>query len=138
MSPASDPEPTSISAAGRNTRLAHAATLAGYFGLLGLLLIWYAWLAPSQRFPVALTLVVVIGPLLFPLRGLLHGRPYTHAWTSLLALFYFLLGVGVVWADRDERWFGVLQVLFSVLLYVGAMLYARWRGRELAQDKTAS
>lgn len=113
------------------TRAARVAALSGYFGLLGLLFLWYAWLAPSTRFPVALSLVVVIGPLLFPLRGILYGRPYTHAWTSFLALFYFVLGVGVVWVDRDERWFGILQVAFSVLLYVGAMLYARWRGREL-------
>ena len=110
---------------------ARGIALFGYFGLMFLLLAWHSWLAPSQRFPVALTLIVLVVPLLFPLRGLLHGHPYTYAWTSFLALFYFVLGVGVAWADPAERVYGLLEILFSVTLWGGAIAYARFRSREL-------
>jgi len=111
--------------------LARAATLTGYFGLLILLLAWNAWLAPGATLPVALTLIVMIGPLLFPLRGLLHGKPYTHAWVSMLSLLYFTHGVVEAWADPSDRIYALMEVVFSTLLFGGSMLYARWRAREL-------
>lgn len=102
------------------------ATLVGYFGLLILLVAWNAWLSPPDTMPVALVLLLLVGPLLLPMRGLLHGRRYTHAWTSFLAMFYFILGVGTAWADPAERMLGILEVLFSTLLYLGTILYVRW------------
>jgi len=115
----------------RSTRVARLLALSGYFGLFLLLTAWYAWLAPSARFPVALTLLVMVSPLLFPLRGLLLGRPYTHAWTSLLALLYFAHGVGEAYANPREGLYAGLEILFSLTLFWGAVLFARWRGREL-------
>jgi len=119
-------------------QLARVAALAGYFGLLLLFLNWYTWLSPSGRFPVSLVLIVMVVPLLFPLRGLLHGRPYTHAWTTFLALYYFTLGVGTAFADPDDRIFGILQVVFSLLLFTGAMFYARWKARSTGPKEDAS
>ena len=60
-------------------RSAYILTLTGYLGTLALLTAWYSWLAPSTHFPVALVLLVLVLPLLFPLRGLLHGRRYTFS-----------------------------------------------------------
>ncbi len=117
------------------TRVARVVTLTGYFGLILLLTVWNAWLDPPQSFPRSLVLVVLLAPLLFPLRGLLHGKPYTHAWTSFLALVYFTLGVGVTYAAPQERIYGVLEIVFSVLLYTGAMLYARYRSREIRSTR---
>lgn len=106
-------------------------TLASYFALLGLLMLWQTVLAPPQVLPVSLVLVLLVGPLLFPLRGLLHGRPYTHAWTSFLVLIYFIHGVVEAWSDPAVRLYAGLEILFSVLLYSSALLYARFRGRQL-------
>lgn len=106
-------------------------TLAAYFALLGLLMLWQTILAPSTQFPVSLVLLILVGPLLLPLRGLLHGRPYTHAWTSFLVLVYFIHGVVEAYSNPAERHYAVLEIIFSVLLYTGAILYARYRGREL-------
>lgn len=106
-------------------------TLTGYFCLFGLLMAWNAWLAPSHYFPVSMVLLVVGTPLLFPLRGLLHGKPYTHAWTSYLSLAYFIHGVGVAWATPGERVYGALEIVFSLMLFCGAIFYARYRGREM-------
>jgi uncharacterized membrane protein len=115
------------------TQLTRFATLVGYFGLLILLTLWFSVLAPSRHLPIALTLLVFVGPLLFPLRGLLHGKPYTHAWTSMLSLLYFTHGVVEAWSNAAERGFALLEVFFSVLLFVGAVGYARFRAREMKQ-----
>lgn len=113
-----------------NTKVTYAVTLTGYFGLVFLLMLWNAWLAPSEHFPRALAIIVLVGPLMLPLRGLLHGRPYTFSWSSYLALIYFALGVGEL-TRPDERHLAVLEILFSLMMFVGAILYARYRGREL-------
>ena len=114
---------------------ARLATLGGWFGLFGLMILWFAWLAPSQLYPVSMMLLVVAGPLLFPLRGLLHGKPYTHAWTSFLALAYFTHGSVEAWANAAERHLALLEVLFSLLLFAGAIFYARLRAREIKQEE---
>lgn len=113
-----------------NTKTMYAVTLTGYFGLLILLTAWNAWLAPSTHFPRAMVLLVLVGPLMLPLRGLLHGRPYTFSWSSYLALLYFALGVGDL-TRPDERHLAVLEIIFSLMMFVGAILYARYRRKEL-------
>ena len=115
------------------TRLARLAALIGYFGLFALVVAWNAWLSPPTHLPIALVLLVWGTPLLFPLRGLLHGRPYTHAWTSYLALAYFTHGVVQAWAVPAERLLGLAEIGLSLLLFTGAIFYARLRGRELRQ-----
>lgn len=113
--------------------MARVAALIGYFGLFLLVVAWNAWLSPPTHLPIALVLLVLGTPLLFPLRGLLHGRPYTHAWTSYLALAYFTHGVVQAYAVPTERVLGLLEIFFSLLLFTGAIFYARFRTRELRQ-----
>ena len=43
----------------------------------------------GEEFGFLGTLAVI---LLLPLRGILHGRPYTHAWTGYLCMLYFSHG----------------------------------------------
>ena len=112
------------------SRVWSGVALTGYFGLFGVLLLWYAWLEPSNRLPTALVLILLVGPLLVPLRGLLHGRPYTYAWTSFLALFYFMVGVFNVAGPMVHPWMAWLEIGFSILLFLGTVLYARSRSRE--------
>lgn len=104
---------------------ARALTLTGYFGLLGLLLCWNAWLSPPEHLPVALVLIALVVPLLFPLRGLLHGKPYTHSWVTFLAIFYLMLGLGEAVAGPTERSLAILEVIFSLMLLAGASWYVR-------------
>lgn len=115
--------------------IAGAVALTGYLALIFLLLLWNGWLAPPEALPRALVILLLVGPLMFPLRGMLHGRPYTYAWSSYLALLYFVLGVGEAWVNPAERGLALLEVLFSVLMFTGAILYARWRGMELNRSE---
>ena len=110
-------------------------TLSSYFALLILLMLWFTVIAPSSQVPTSIMLLILVGPLLFPLRGLLHARPYTHAWTSFLALLYLTHGIVEAYANQDERLYALLEVVFSSLLFTGSMLYARFRGRELRQEQ---
>jgi len=89
---------------------------------------------PSTRFPVSLVLIVMVGPLLFPLRGLLHGKAYTHAWASFLIMLYFIHGVQEAWANPEERIYALLEILFSMVFYLSAIMYARLAGKQQKQN----
>lgn len=110
------------------TRFSRYLTLISYFALIGLLLGWYGLYDAN---PVALVLLLL--PLLLPLRGLLKGEPYTFAWSSFLILIYFIHGVVEAYANPAVRLLALFEILLSVAFYTGAVLYARLRGRELKQ-----
>ena len=103
--------------------------LISHQGLLFLLLAWHAWLVPSRYFPVSMVLLLLLTPLLLPLRGLLRGRPYTYAWTTFPALFYFTYNIGLSFGPPADRPYAVAGVVLSGMLFTFAALYARWEGR---------
>ena len=108
----------------------YSLTLAGYFGTLILLTAWYTVLAPAVHFPVALVLLVLVSPLLLPLRGLLHGRTYTFSWSCFLALLYFTHGIVEGWSSADTRLWGLMEAAFTTLWFGAAIMYVRV-GREM-------
>ncbi len=99
--------------------------LGGYLGTFALLVLWYAWLSPSTHFPISLVLIALCTPLLFPLRGMLHGRPYTYGWSLFLALGYFTHGVVEAFSTPADRWFGLLEVVLTIAWFVGGILFIR-------------
>lgn len=119
-------------------KLSRIGALIGYFGLFILMMAWIIWLTPPEttRLPKSLALILLVGPLMFPLRGLLHGRAYTHAWVSFLALFYLFLGISEALSGSSQPLLTALEILFSTLLYLGAMFYARFRGKQLKESET--
>jgi uncharacterized membrane protein len=118
-------------------RRARLIALCGYFGLLVLIPLWYGWLSPSTL-SLGLVLGVLLTPLLFPLRGLLQGRPYTYAWSSFLAMFYLIHAVVELYSSPQDRYLAVLELLLSVAFYVGCLLYARLGGRELKRQQEST
>lgn len=108
------------------TRIAYGSVLTGYFGLLTLLMLWNTVIAPSQRFPVAITLIISVLPLMLPLRGLLHGRRTACAWAAYLSLFYFVHGIVEAAAGPGVRFLAGLEIAASLLLFFGAVFYVRF------------
>jgi uncharacterized membrane protein len=106
-------------------RFLYALVLAGYFGTLALLVVWYAWAAPAHLFPVSLVLLILVLPLFAPLRGLLHERRYTIAWSGFLALCYFTHGVVEAYSSPATRHLGQLEVLFTSVWFIAALAYIR-------------
>jgi uncharacterized membrane protein len=116
-------------------KLSRLCTLTGYFGLLLFIPLWHLLIKPMPPEFVSVTLLVQVGPLMFPLKGILHGKVYTHAWAMYLALFYFVLGIWYA-GDISTRNFGIIFSLLSVLFFMGTMLYTRFQG--MAENRTAA
>ena len=111
------------------SRVFRVTALAAYFALLALVLNWYTWLAPPQIVPISIALAITAVPLLFPLRGLLYARVYTHAWTSFLALPYFALGIDAIAVGIGPVWLGWAVVLASITLFAATLGYVRTSAR---------
>ena len=117
------------------TLLFRRLTLVGYFGLLALMMAWPTLLMPPEKVPVVVVLLIVVGPLLFPLRGLLHGKPYTHVWTGLLTLPYMTHALVELYSNPDGRLLAGVELALVMMLFVGALWYAKHRSRELKEGE---
>lgn len=102
----------------------HAMALFGLFGMILLLVVWNGWLSPIQRIPRSLEMIALVGPLLFFVRGLLHGRYSTHVQVAFPGIIYFIIGVWYALTPQEEV-YGYLLIAFSLMLYLGGFLYAR-------------
>ena len=99
--------------------------LVGYFSLFFILMINIVWLIPSRQFPTALVLLVIVSPLLFPMRGLLNNKTYTYQWASFLVLPYFAHGISEMSAYPEIWYAGLLESIAAFLMYLGCVMYAR-------------
>jgi uncharacterized membrane protein len=99
------------------------AGLIGFFGLFFLQLAWHTLLFPGSGFPTALLLIVTVGPLLLPFKGLLNRNLKSCTWMCYLSLPYFAHGVAEAYVSQGERPFALLEVVFSLMLCFGAGFY---------------
>ena len=106
-------------------KLVRWLTLAGYALLILLLVMWYGVWSPSTFLTKGLVLFFLLLPLMFPLIGMLKGKIYTHAWMSMLILFYFIHGVGEAWAIPEDRSYAIAEIILSLLVYLGSITYVK-------------
>jgi uncharacterized membrane protein len=99
--------------------------IGSFLGLLISLLCWITLAEHSENYPTAAWLVIAIFPLLFPLRGILHGKPYTHAWTSFLMLAYFAHGIGELYSASSFHVYAALEILFSLITFSASIIYIK-------------
>lgn len=108
----------------RMRTISNRFAILSLIGLLMLCPAWELWLAPLRPGGSALSLKAI--PLLFPLFGLLHGKRYTHQWTSMLALAYFIEGVVRTSAESGlSSRLAAGELLLATLLFVSCIAYAR-------------
>jgi len=108
-------------------------TLSGYFGLMIGLYVWHLLINQTEAHLISIIILTQLGPLMFPLRGLLNGKTYTHAWSMYLAIFYFI--VGIWYAAVDETlMFGLYVTAFSLLFFTGTVLYTRLSSRSQKEN----
>lgn len=119
----------------KNPNFLQNLALTGYFSLLFILMLNIVWLIPSRHFPTAMVLLVIVGPLLFPMKGLLNNNIYTYQWASFLSLAYFAHGISEVSAYPGNWYAGAAETLASVVMYSGCVLYARLFKQEAKQQK---
>ena len=101
-----------------------ALAAIGILGLVLLSILWNGWLTPIQQFPRSIEIAILVLPLLFFVRGILHGKRDTFVAASLLSLPYTMVGVWYI-LSIDEKSYGYLMLLLSLCLFLGGFLYAR-------------
>jgi uncharacterized membrane protein len=111
-------------------RLTYTLALLGYFGVVITILVWNLGLRPAGEIPLYVVLAFLLIPLAFPLAGLVRGKPYTHAWSTFMAIYYFVVGIWIS-GGEDTRWYGTAIGLCSVLWFLGSMFYTRAKARAL-------
>lgn len=94
-------------------------------------ILWEIWLAPLR--PGGSTLALKAMPLLVPLFGILHGRRYTHQWSTLLSLLYLAEGLVRATSDRGATFPAWVEVALATVFFVACMLYARVTRPSLTQ-----
>lgn len=102
--------------------------LSSYFFLMATMIAWIIIAPHEPNYPTGIMLMAGVVPLLFPLRGLLHARPYTHAWTSFLMLFYFTLGVGEAYGSVNYL-YPSLSIVLSTLCFIGCLGFVKFNAK---------
>ncbi|TDF41611.1 DUF2069 domain-containing protein [Alteromonadaceae bacterium M269] len=104
--------------------------LTSYVLLLAWVSLWHLWLTEDTLNSAwFLTLLWVI-PLLLPLKGLIQGKPYTHAWANFIIMFYLLHGFTAIYTS-SEWFYALIELVIASSMFVGCSFFARLRGREL-------
>ena len=106
-------------------------TLFGYFSLLFYMPLWLIVVSNDTALSVPLTLVFFTLPLLFPLKGLVQGKPYTYAWSNFIVMIYFLHSLTTLWVSADEKLWALGELFFATVMFLGGSYYAKYRGQEL-------
>ena len=75
-------------------------------------------------------LILSVSPLLLPMRGLLAGKARSCAWAAYISLLYFIHGSVEAYANPLQRPYALLEVTFSLMLFVGASLYVRYHKKK--------
>jgi len=117
-------------------KLGRGLTLAGYFALLIGLFAWHLLITPAAKHLISVIILLQIGPLMFPLMGLLKGKLYTHAWSMYVAIFYFIVGVWYAGSSEDLM-IGLYVIFTSLTFFLGTVLYTRYMGMQMNAQNTS-
>lgn len=110
-----------------HARVMHATVLFAWAVLLASTVAWWGWLAPPTPLPRALAILLFGGPLLLPMRGLLHDRSRSYFWFNLLLMPYFAAAVAALWTARGAHPIAALQLAATLVGFTAAFLRTRPR-----------
>ena len=105
--------------------------LIGHLGLLTWMTIWYLILSDSRDYSNTFVIVIYLLPLLLPLYGIIKAKPYTHAWSCFIVLWYLMHSVTVMYVEPSFIIHAVVELIFVIMMFVGCSMFARLRGKEL-------
>jgi len=106
-------------------------TLVSYFSLLIFMPLWLIVLNPSQGLSPTLSFCMFTIPLLFPMKGLLKGNPYTFAWVNFILMIYFLHSLTTFVVSSEDRLWAIIEFSLTSIMFLSASYYAKYRGQEL-------
>lgn len=115
----------------KTSRFYRYLALCSYLGLLLWVPVWHFVLSQSiEKSPLFIVLLWIV-PLLLPMKGIIQGSPYTHAWANFIVLIYLMHASTALYAVEGEFWYALIELALSVSMFVGCSFYARLRGKEL-------
>ncbi len=106
-------------------------TLASYFSLLVYMPIWLIVINPSEGLSPLLSLAMFTLPLLFPMRGLIKGNPFTYAWTNFIIMIYFLHSLTTLWVSAEDLLWASIELILVSIMFLSGTYYAKYKGQEL-------
>ena len=108
----------------RRTRILYRFSVVSFAALLVLTIAWELWLAPLR--PGGSWLALKAAPLLFPLKGLLAGDPYTYRWSIMLVLAYVAEGCVRAYSDPPPgSTLALLEIALASAFFATAIAYLR-------------
>jgi uncharacterized membrane protein len=96
------------------------------------LLVALQLLASWQQQPPGIVWVFRIAPLLIFVPGMIADKLRSYIWLCFVSLLYFTTLVLRLFAEPSNL-VAILAMASVVSLFIGAMLYVRWRGQELRE-----
>ncbi|MEM9101475.1 MAG: DUF2069 domain-containing protein [Pseudomonadota bacterium] len=81
-----------------------------------------------------ISLAIWLLPLIFPLRGIIRGNPYTFAWGNFIVSIYICRAAMNLYLEPSIWFAHLIELLLSSATFIGGTYYARWRGIELGLE----
>ena len=103
----------------------------GFFGLVIYYPILFTLLDTAGNSLSYITLVLFWVPLLFAVKGIYQGNPYTFAWSNFVIMWCYLHGLTAIWTFEGNKLFIVIELVLLTAAFIGNTYFARFRGREM-------
>ena len=81
-----------------------------------------SWITVGYPWPIC---VLAVLPLLAPLNGLIRGRRYTYAWTTLFAIPYLVFALTELLVNPAARWAASISLLLVFGWFCTMVLFLR-------------
>lgn len=81
-----------------------------------------SWIRVGYPWPLC---VLAVLPLLAPLNGLIRGRRYTYAWTTLFAIPYLVFALTELLVNPAARWAASISLLLVFGWFCTMVLFLR-------------
>ncbi|WP_413113912.1 DUF2069 domain-containing protein [Thaumasiovibrio sp. DFM-14] len=112
-----------------SSRHLHQLALLLHLSLLLFIILWHSWLSPSPHLSKPFMLTLWLVPLLFPLPGMIRGKPYTCAWANFILMLYFTHALTLLWVNEGERGLALIELLLISGSFSANLIYARRAGK---------
>ncbi len=110
-------------------KISRYLTVICYFLLLISLTLWYLFLYPIDTAHPWVIWLLHFLPLAAFIKVIQTGNPRGHAWLCFLLILYFNEAVLAATTVLETRWLGIFNSFVIVILFISAMMYARWAGQ---------
>ena len=102
---------------------------SSYLALMLWVLLWHSLISPHPHLNAYAVTIGWMIPLLFPLKGILKGNPYTHAWSNFVLMLYFLHALTLLWVGEGERWLAAIELCLTSVTFYANVVYAKRQGK---------